>query len=311
MIVITGVLGFIGSRLALHLQKEGYNALVGVDNFSKKASALSLSLRVDRRDFLSWFAKNASQVEFIFHMGARSNQQETNEDVLYELNTLFSQRIFSLCTESQVPIVYASSASTYGDGSQGFVDEEKDIEALEPISSYARSKHRFDLWVLAQESKPFFWAGLKFFNVYGHGEGHKRDSSPALRFFRQISQQQQVDIFKSHHRSYADGKQERDFVYIRDVVSICLYLMKTRKVSGIYNVGTGKARTFIEVAKIVFSELKLKENINFIDMPSHIRATYQYHTQADVRKISQVYPFPFTSLEEGIRDYLTHSLYIK
>lgn len=315
MLIITGGAGFIGSSLIKHLYSKNFKKLVAVDDFSKIAKNPNLEqlpniLKIERTDFKNWLPSHHKEVEFIFHLGARTDTTEFDWQIFQELNLDYSKMVWQACIDYQIPLVYASSAATYGAGEQGYDDDEHKIHALKPLNPYGQSKQDFDIWALAQEKKPFFWAGLKFFNVYGAGEAHKgRMASVIFHAFNQIQATGQMKLFKSHNPNYADGGQMRDFVYVKDLVKICEFLMHHRKNSGIYNLGSGKARTFLDLVKATFNAMKVEENITFIDTPLDIRDKYQYFTQANMQKLLNIgYKEPFYSLEEGVMDYVTNDL---
>lgn len=321
MIIITGAAGFVGSCLASRLNRDGYVDLVLVDDFSKEIKKrnwenLQYSELVDRNEFFEWAKGKGNQIQFVFHIGARTDTTEFNVDILNQLNFEYSKNIWNLCVAEGIPMVYASSAATYGMGEFGFSDDYQHIKDLKPLNPYGQSKLDFDLWALAQEKTPFFWAGLKFFNVYGPNEYHKgRMASVILHAMGQISANKQLNLFKSHNPEYKDGEQKRDFVYVMDVLNVLLFLMNHRKDSGIYNLGSGTANTFKLLAESVFSALNIEPVINFIDTPLDIRDKYQYYTCADMNKLKSIgYDIPFTSLEDGIKNYvqeylLTNSIY--
>ncbi|MEL6534801.1 MAG: ADP-glyceromanno-heptose 6-epimerase, partial [Bacteroidota bacterium] len=250
MIVVTGAAGFIGSNLLKTLHSEGYKALVAVDYFdnpvkNKHLEEIPVWEKVNRDEFLSWIKAHEKEIEFIFHLGARTDTAEFDRDLMNRLNTQYTKDVWKACTKYQIPLVYASSAATYGLGEHGFADEEEQIPQLKPLNPYGDSKQEFDVWALDQREMPFFWAGLKFFNVYGPHEEHKgRMASVVYHAFHQIRKTEGMKLFRSHNANYEDGKQLRDFISVEDVCSICLFLMHHRKNSGIYNVGTGKARSF-------------------------------------------------------------------
>lgn len=315
MIIVTGAAGFIGSCLISRLNQENFNFIVAVDNFSdprkeKNLAGKRIQERVDREVFFDWLDQNYQEVEFIFHIGARTDTTEFDWDVLEHLNLDYSKRIWQRCIEYQIPLVYASSAATYGLGELGYDDNESQIPQLKPLNPYGESKNQFDIWALEQERKPFFWAGLKFFNVYGPNEYHKdRMASVIFHTVNQIQKTGKMNLFRSHNPDYADGEQMRDFVYVKDVVDVCLFLMHHRRNSGIYNLGSGKARTFLDLVNNTFRALDLEPNIGFVDTPADIRDKYQYFTQANMAKLRSIgYDRPFCSLEEGIADYVGHYL---
>ncbi len=310
MIVVTGAAGFIGSALIGGLNSAGYHSIVAVDDFSypeknKNLENKSILYQVERLVFEKWLNKHYEEVEFIFHLGARTDTAEFDIALLNTLNTEYSKMIWRACVNYQIPLVYASSAATYGGGENGYDDNEATISTLTPLNPYGDSKQEFDLWALSEGKKPFFWAGLKFFNVYGPNEYHKgRMASVILHAFRQIKQSGKMNLFRSHHPDFKDGEQMRDFVYVKDVLKVCIWLMEERKTSGIYNLGSGKARTFKDLVKNVFISLKLPEDISFIDTPIDIRDKYQYFTEASMDKLKKSgYPYEFTALEEGVKDY--------
>lgn len=317
MIVVTGAAGFIGSVLAARLIEEGYHDLVLVDDFSIQAKrrnheSLTVTARVDRSDFPTWLRENESLVQFIFHLGARTDTTEQDEALLDKLNTAYSKEIWALCVEFGLPLVYASSAATYGDGSLGYVDSHDVVSDLKPLNPYGRSKNDFDAWALAQEREPYFWAGFKFFNVYGPNEFHKgRMASVVLHTFRQVQQTGGMKLFRSHREGIADGHQTRDFVHVEDVCSVLLHFMHHRLPSnnGLYNLGSGKGRTFLDLVRATFDAMDREPNIAFIDTPEDIRDTYQYFTEADLTKLNQAgYNQPFRELEHGIDDYVKRHL---
>ena len=315
MIVVTGAAGFIGSALVGELLRQGWQDIVAVDDFSRpdKAPNLegnTLSAKVDRKEFFDWLDANQQLVQFIFHLGARTDTTEFDTAIFDELNLHYSQEVWKRCVKYGIPLVYASSAATYGAGEHGYDDDHDLIAKLKPLNPYGESKNDFDRWALAQAEKPYFWAGLKFFNVYGPNEYHKgRMASVVLHAFRQIRDTGGMKLFRSHRPDYKDGEQLRDFVYVKDVCDVCLFLMEHRKHSGIYNLGSGKARTFLDLARAVFAALGKDERIEFIDTPADIRDKYQYYTEANMAKLKGIgYDKPFTSLEEGVGDYVTNYL---
>ena len=315
MIIVTGAAGFIGSCLVRKLNDEGYNDLILVDDFSKTEKAENLSgkkysEKVEREHFFEWLKQNHRFVQFVFHIGARTDTTEFDYSVFEKLNVQYSKDVWNCCVEFGLPLVYASSAATYGGGELGYADDESLIGKLKPLNPYGDSKNEFDKWILAQHRQPYFWAGLKFFNVYGPNEYHKgRMASVIFHAYNQISSTGKMKLFRSHNADYKDGEQLRDFVYVRDVISVCYWLMHHRKDSGIYNLGSGKARTFLDLTRNVFSAMGKKNNIEFVDTPEDIRDKYQYFTQAKMEKLQKAgYPLPFCSLEEGVRDYVNNYL---
>lgn len=311
MIVVTGAAGFIGSCLVTRLNADFYNHLILVDDFTKKEKLGNIKGKkyrelVDRTIFFDWLHKNKEHIEFIFHIGARTDTTEFDKSIFDELNVEYSKKIWKACVEFQIPLVYASSAATYGLGEHGYDDRHDFIPLLKPLNPYGDSKNEFDIWALSQKEKPFFWAGLKFFNVYGPNEYHKgRMASVIFHAFHQIRQHQKMKLFRSHNPNFNDGEQLRDFVYVKDVVEVCSFLMHHRKHSGIYNLGSGKARTFKDLAANVFEQLQLEPNIEYIDTPVDIRDKYQYYTEANMDKLKGIgYTTPFHTLESGVEDYV-------
>ena len=315
MIVVTGAAGFIGSCLVSRLNADNFNDIIVVDNFSvaKKENNLQgkkIKRYVDRNNFFDWLNENYEEVEFIFHMGARTDTTEINKDVFDLLNLNYSKKVWEACCEYQIPLVYASSAATYGSGKLGYDDDEVTLPLLSPLNPYGDSKHEFDKWVLQQTAKPFFWAGLKFFNVYGPNEYHKgRMASVIFHAFNQINENGRLKLFRSHNPDFKDGEQMRDFVYVKDVVEVCYFLMNYRQNSGIYNLGSGQARTFLDLGFNTFTAMNKEINIDFVDTPLVIRDTYQYFTQANMQKLKSIgFTRPFYTLEEGITDYVQQYL---
>ena len=316
MIVVTGAAGFIASCLVSRLNAANFNDLVVVDNFSiaKKLPNIEgkkLRAYVDRETFFDWLDAHHEQVEFVFHLGARTDTAEMDPAVFDLLNLNYSKRMWQACVKHNLPLVYASSAATYGNGTLGYTDTDEALFPLyRPLNPYGDSKNNFDNWALQQEEKPYFWAGLKFFNVYGPNEYHKgRMASVILHAFHQIQQTGSMVLFKSHNPAYPDGGQMRDFVYVKDVVDVCYFLLHHRTHSGIYNLGSGQARTFLDLALNTFNALGRPADIQFKDTPEDIRDKYQYFTEADMSKLQSIgYDQPFTRLEDGIRDYVQNYL---
>jgi ADP-L-glycero-D-manno-heptose 6-epimerase len=311
MIVVTGAAGFIGSCLIARLNQDNFNAIVAVDHFdnadkNKNLVGKRIQEKVDRNKFFSWLDKNAELVEFIFHIGARTDTTEFNKAIFDELNVNYTKEVWKRCVAYQIPLVYASSGATYGLGEIGFEDNESTIKKLKPLNAYGWSKLEFDIWALEQKEKPFFWAGLKFFNVYGPNEYHKgRMASVVWHSFNQIKKSGKMNLFKSHNPKYKDGGQLRDFIYVKDLTEVCMFLMHHRKNSGIYNLGTGKARTFLDLTRSVFKSMGKKEDISYIDTPADIRDKYQYFTEAKMSKLASIgYNKPFTKLEDGVKEYV-------
>ncbi len=311
MIVVTGAAGFIGSCLVRKLNLEGHLNLLLSDEFEHPEKNLNLLQKsyigqVDREELPAWLDRMAKSVEVVFHIGARTDTTEQDTEIFDHLNLHYTQKIWELCSKHNIPLIYASSAATYGLGEQGYSDSHAVVDKLKPLNPYGRSKNDFDQWALSRETTPPHWYGLKFFNVYGPNEYHKgRMASVIFHTARQIKETGEMKLFRSHRDDYKDGEQSRDFIYVKDVVDVIYWLWKNMPASGLYNLGTGKARTFYDLAASTFQAMDLEPNIRFIDTPEDIRDTYQYFTEADMSKLRAAgYEKPFYSLEEGIRDYV-------
>ncbi len=333
-IIITGAYGFIGSCLVSYLNQQGFTNLILVDEFDDDEKELNLIhkkylVRVERENLFEWLQKEALKIDFVFHLGARTDTTEFNYSIHQKLNVEYSQNIWHYCTANKIPLVYASSAATYGDGSFGYSDNHYVIETLQPLNPYGISKNEFDKWAVHHDENekysPPFWAGLKFFNVYGPNEYHKaRMASVIFHSFNQIKKNGKVQLFKSHKDGFKDGEQLRDFIYVKDVVAVCFWLMERTAIneelltnnyqrtainSGLYNLGTGQARSFNDLVKATFKGLNLQPNIEYIDMPEDIKNKYQYFTEATMAKLHHAgYNQPFYSLEKGVDDYVRNYL---
>ncbi len=317
MIVVTGAAGFIGSCLVGRLNKAGIADIILSDDFSfadknKNLEGKKFLEKIHRDEFPEWLQEHAKDVKFVFHIGARTDTTEFNEEIFKRLNVNYSKTLWKICAEAGIPLVYASSAATYGGGELGYDDDQNKIPQLQPLNPYGWSKQHFDIWALQQEKTPPFWAGLKFFNVYGPNEYHKaRMASVIFHSFNQINNTGKVRLFRSHRPDYKDGWQLRDFVYVKDVVEVCCFLMESQQTvkSAIYNLGCGEARSFYDLAEATFHAMGRPVNIEYIDIPADIRDKYQYFTEANMQKlIRQGYNKGFTSLEEGVTDYVKHYL---
>lgn len=315
MIVVTGAAGFIASFFVGYLNEKGREDLILVDDFSRSDKLPNLANkkyieRIDRSEFPTWLKNCQDKIDIVFHLGARTDTTEMSVELFNELNLNYSKEIWTICTERQIPLVYASSAATYGGGEFGYDDNHDVIPKLKPLNPYGESKNDFDKWVLNQTKTPPFWAGLKFFNVYGPNEYHKgRMASVIFHTYKQIKENGKMKLFRSHNPNYSDGGQLRDFVYVKDVASVCEYLMNEKPQSAIYNLGSGKARTFLDLATLTFKALNSEPKIEFIDTPIDIRDKYQYFTEANMSKlIHSGYSKPFYSLEEGVADYVKNYL---
>lgn len=311
MIVVTGAAGFIGSYLIGKLNKAGYNDLILVDKIDDPLKELNLAHKkyrkfIDRDNFFKWLINHSLDVEFIFHLGARTDTVGQEPQLYQQLNLIYSQRLWNICSEIQVPLLYASSAATYGNGEEGFSDSHQNISNLRPLNLYGWSKHDFDVWALKQFRTPPFWAGLKFFNVYGPNEYHKgRMASVVLHAFQTIKETGKMKLFRSHHNDYKDGEQSRDFIFVEDIADVMMFFMENQKNRGIFNVGTGKARSFLDLTTSVFKSMNMIPDISFIDTPIDLRGRYQYFTEAKNQKLRDIgYTKPFTELEEGVDQYV-------
>jgi len=315
MIVVTGAAGFIGSVLASRLNEIGKEDIIVVDDFSNNEKNKNLEGKqyrkiINRDEFFVWFDEHFKEIEFVLHIGARTDTTEFNHVIFDILNLEYSKQVWNRCAIFKIPMIYASSAATYGMGEFGYNDSHEIVEKLKPLNPYGESKNDFDKWALKQKETPPFWAGLKFFNVYGPNEYHKgRMASVILHAFKQIDQAGKVKLFRSHNPKFKDGEQLRDFIYVKDLVDVILFLMEKQPEPGLYNLGTGQARTFVDLVNATFSALKVKPVIEFIDTPEDIRDKYQYFTEANMTKLRNAgYTWPFTSLEDGVEDYVTNYL---
>jgi len=315
MIVVTGAAGFIASVLIGALNDEGENNLVLVDKFDNEAKMKNLNNKaysqlIERDIFIDWFEENADEVDFIFHIGARTDTTEFDKKIFDKLNLNYTKSIWNICADNEIPMVYASSAATYGDGELGYDDNHEIVEKLKPLNPYGDSKNDFDKWALKQDKKPPFWYGLKFFNVYGPNEFHKgRMASVIFHAYNQIKETGGMKLFRSHRPDFKDGEQLRDFVYVKDVVEVMLFFYEYEGESGLYNLGTGKARSFLDLTKATFKAMGVEENISFVDTPEDIRDKYQYFTEANMQKLlNQGYAVPFYDLESGVEEYVQEFL---
>jgi len=315
MIIVTGAAGFIGSGLISRLNQDGFKNIIAVDDFSKieKAENLegkTIKERVEREELFPWIDQNYRDIEFIFHIGARTDTTEFDKEIFDKLNVNYSKDVWEKCVAYQIPLVYASSAATYGLGENGYDDNEATLSELKPLNPYGDSKNDFDIWALQQEKKPLFWAGLKFFNVYGPNEYHKgRMASVIMHAYNQIKATDKMKLFRSHNPDFKDGEQMRDFIYVKDLIDVCIFLMHHRKNSGIYNLGSGQARTFKDLVINTFVSMDKTPDISFVDTPADIRDKYQYFTEANMSKLRSIgYTKPFHTLEEGVADYVKNYL---
>jgi ADP-L-glycero-D-manno-heptose 6-epimerase len=314
-IIVTGAAGFIGSCMTGYLNSLGFNNIILVDEFTRVDKEPNLEgkkflHKIDRKDLFSWLAENDPAISIVFHLGARTDTTEFNYAIHEALNVRYSQQVWHYCVSKSIPLVYASSAATYGSGELGYKDDHNLPDKLEPLNPYGVSKNEFDKWALQQALTPPYWYGLKFFNVYGPNEYHKgRMASVIFHSSKQIVEQGFVKLFKSHRPDFKDGQQLRDFVYVKDVVSVCAWFMDHHPASGLYNLGTGKARSFEALVRATFAGLDMQPDIRYIDMPEDIRDKYQYFTEADMSKLQAAgYHHPFYSLEDGVGDYVRNYL---
>lgn len=320
MILVTGGAGFIGSNIVHHFVKQGYEVAVcdvlGTDNKWQNLRKSPPAMIIEPEDLVKVLS-NTKKLGAIIHMGAISSTVETDADLIWRTNVTLSQYLWEWCASSRVPFIYASSAATYGDGSLGFDDrdDEEYLEKLAPLNAYGWSKHAFDLWALSHDRagsrlRPPFWAGLKFFNVYGPNEYHKGGQMSLVpQVVKQINENGSCKLFKSHHPDYADGGQLRDFVSVEECVSVIDWIMNSQTNARLLNVGTGQARSFADLARAVFAAQGIAENIEYVDMPEKLRGQYQYYTQANMNKAFQLgYGKPHIALEDGVRDYVQNYL---
>ena len=315
MIVVTGAAGFIGSYMVSFLNRRERENIVIVDDFSfpeknKNLNGKKIVGQIERDDFIDWFEENAEKVTFVYHLGARTNTAEFDVELLNKLNVEYSKSIWKICAKHQISLIYASSAATYGLGEHGYKDSKDVIDKLEPLNPYGRSKNEFDQWAFEQEETPPFWAGLKFFNVYGPNEYHKgRMASVIFHAFNQIKESGAMKLFQSHNPDYKDGEQMRDFVYVKDLAAVMLWLRENMPENGLYNMGSGQARTFLDLVHATFKAMDKEPSISFIPTPEDIRDKYQYFTEADMSKLRNAgYTEAFSSLEEGVEDYVKNYL---
>lgn len=315
MKIITGAAGFIGSCMVAKLNALGVNDLVLVDDFTKTEKQRNWENKkfveqVQREQFFQWAEANKRYIDFIVHLGARTDTGETDKAIFEDLNFGYSRKIWELASSYGVPLIYASSAATYGNGNFGYNDNTKYLNQLEPLNAYAHSKHKFDKWAVEQTTMPPCWAGFKFFNVYGPNEYHKgRMASVVFHGFNEICQTGKMTLFKSHNPAYQDGEQTRDFIYVKDVVNVLLWFMQKPRKNDIYNLGTGFARPFMALSDALFKALEQKVCINWEDTPLKYRDKYQYYTQAEMKKLRTIgFKKHLRSIEPGIKDYIKRYL---
>ncbi len=316
MWIVTGGNGFIGSQMVRELNQRGQSDIIVVDPVSAQERPEPLRgaqlTRFLHRDELWKFLETPNaidEVEWVIHMGANSSTTETNWEHLQEVNTRYTQRLFEWCAQHTKPLIYASSAATYGAGEMGY-DDEMNSEKLKPLNLYGESKVLFDRWAVQQEKMPSNWYGLKFFNVYGPGEAHKGAmSSVVYKAYHQIKDKSDFQLFKSHKPDFKNGEQMRDFIYVKEVTAWIWELTMTRPASGVYNMGTGRARTWLDLVRSTFKAMGKEENIHFIEMPDSLRDQYQYFTEARMLKWARAGMSPsHWPLEDGVKDYVQNHL---
>ena len=321
MIVVTGGAGFIGSNLVAGLEDADLGPVSVVDRLGRGEKWKNLRRRdldelVDPSGLDDFLERRVRDISYVVHMGAISATTETDADLIVDTNIRLSQHIWRWCAQHAVPLIYASSAATYGDGSAGF-DDDSSPEALSkllPMNAYGWSKHAFDRWVIGvvrgNRPRPPQWVGLKFFNVYGPNEHHKGGmSSVVTRAFPDAARGRPVKLFRSHHPDYDDGGQMRDFVYVKDCVDVMIWLMENREVSGLFNLGTGKAQTWVELMGALYAAVDKEMKVRWVDTPEEIRDRYQYFTQAEMGRLREVgYDRPFLRGKEGVDDYVKNYL---
>jgi ADP-L-glycero-D-manno-heptose 6-epimerase len=314
MIVVTGAGGFIGSCLVSFLNKKGHSDIIAVDEkekeFHPNLKEKKIKSYIGREIFLDWFSKNSNEIDFVFHIGARTDTAERSEELFDTLNFNYSKSIWKICTENNIPLIYASSAATYGNGSLGYADDHAIIPKLQPLNPYGWSKQKMDVWVLEQKATPDRWAGFKFFNVYGPNEYHKgRMASVIMHAYHQILKTGKVKLFKSNHPDFKDGEQRRDFIYVMDLLDVLYFFYENKKPNGIYNLGSGETNTFLNLANNVFVALNQKEVIEFIPMPEDLNASYQNYTCAEMSKLKAIgYTKPFHKFDAAVQEYVASFL---
>jgi ADP-L-glycero-D-manno-heptose 6-epimerase len=315
MIVVTGGAGFIGSAIIWRLNTKGINDILVVDELGsdekwKNLVPLNFTDFINKHNFIEQFDKGYySDIDAVIHMGANSSTTEKDADLLLRNNFEYTKRLTDHCLFSNIRFIYASSAATYGDGLLGFDDDEQNCLKLRPLNMYGYSKSLFDIWAYKLGLLDKI-VGLKYFNVYGPNEYHKGDMRSVVhKAFEQIRDSGKVKLFKSRNDDYKDGEQKRDFLYIKDAVDMTLFFLEHKEINGIYNIGSGKARTWNDLVAAIFNSFGKDVNIEYIDMPAHLAPKYQYFTEAKLDKIKKAgYSQSISSLEEGVADYVKNYL---
>lgn len=316
MVIVTGGAGFIGSAMVYKLNSEGITDITIVDNLNtsdkwKNLVSLKYTEYITKIDFMELLSKSNLPfgIDYVIHMGACSATTETNMDYLFQNNVEFSKKLALWSLHRRIPMIYASSAATYGEGENGFDDNHDLISSLYPVNRYGYSKQLFDLWVLKNRLENRL-TGLKFFNVFGPNEYHKDDmASVVFKAYHKIEKEGSFSLFRSHKEEYRDGEQMRDFIYIKDVIDVMWYFMNHPEKNGIYNLGTGHARTWNDLILAVFRAMNKEPDIHYIDMPENLKGAYQYFTEAKMDKLRQIgYEKNFSSLEDSIQDYVKNYL---
>jgi len=309
-IIVTGAYGFIGARVAHALLEKGQKDLILVDKDEYRdnrtcVKGLENLFFIDRAQLFEELPK-LKNISAIIHLGACTDTGNHDQTYMWKMNTDYTKTLWQWCSENKVPLIYASSGATYGKGDEGYSDEHKAIPQYKPLNVYGRSKHEFDLWALEQKKTPPHWYGLKFFNVYGMDESHKgRMASPIFHGFNEIQKTGKQTLFRSHKEGIADGEQKRDFIFVDDIVKLCLFCLEKNPPSGIYNCGTGQARTFLDVSRALFKAVGIEQKIEWVDTPEKFRAGYQYFTQADMSKMRKAgFTDAFLPIEEGVTKYV-------
>ncbi len=317
LVLVTGALGFIGSCLALDLLRSGKYRVAICDDLSAERKLPNIEGAIfehviDRSQLISVLEMGGlPEIDLILHIGARTDTTEFSKEVFDDLNLNYSKSIWNIAVNRNIPLIYASSAATYGGGEHGYSDDHHLIQKLVPLNPYGDSKNDFDKWVLQQAMAPPYWYGLKFFNVYGPNEYHKsRMASVIFHAYNQLKTTGKVKLFRSHKSEFEDGMQLRDFIYVKDVINVIEWLMLNKPASGIYNLGTGKARSFYDLAASTAAAMNIPLQIEWIDIPEDIREKYQYFTEAGMGKLQNAgYKNTFHTLEEGISDYVINYLF--